>query len=133
MEPTANRTRTVQDLFFEARGVEDGRQPRISRRELVELANVLPGAPSGLTERHLEALEKSTRPPTGLHLRYFAAAAAIPIFDLLAAPPICYLPEVAGTPQGRQAYFVDLCGRLGLPITSQVDYRFVVEVREDGR
>lgn len=123
--------RTVQDFFFRARGVEDGRRPAISRRQLVEVASRLEGAPDDLTERHLEALEKGTRPPVGVHLRYFAAAADIPLLDLLAVPPISYLPEVVGQGLGRQDYFKDFCARQGLPITSQVDYRFVVEVRED--
>lgn len=133
MDPTDKKPPTVQEIFFRARGVEDGRQPRISRRRLVEVANQLPGSPDGLTERHLEALEKSTRPPTGIHLRYFAAAAGISILDLLSAAPIGYLPEVIGGSRERQAYFIDFCRRQGFLITSQVDHRFVVEVREDDR
>lgn len=121
--------KTVQDLFFEARGVEAGRQPRISRRQLVEMASQLPGAPDDLTERHLESLEKGTRPPPGPHLLYFAAAAGISILDLLAASPICYWPEVGGE-NGRQAAFLDLCRRWNLEVTSQIGHRFVVEVPE---
>lgn len=121
--------KTVQQLLFEARGVRDGRRPLISRKALVERANLLPGAPDGLSEGHLEALEKGTGRSPGIHVRYFAAAAGIPLVEMLAAPPLSIWPDVAGD-DDRRAAFVDLCDRWGLKITSQIGDRFVVEVPE---
>lgn len=115
--------RTIKDLFYEARGFRPGRSPDISRRQLVEIASQLPGAPDDFTESQLDKLESAKTPPWGEPLRYFAAAAKLSFFDVLAASPIHYWRPLGSDKE----ILLDLCRILGCAVT-EVSGRLVIEM-----
>lgn len=116
---------SLKKLFYDARGAVPGKRPGVTRGKLAELAAALPGAPD-LDDLALLKVETSVNPPAdGRALRYFAAAAGIHVIDIYKA--LEYWPPV-GWDEDPIAGFKALCEALGLPITSQIGNRFVVEV-----
>jgi len=96
----------------------------MSRRELVEIASQLPGAPDDLTESRLDKLEGARIPPSGETLKYFVAAAKLSFFEVIFAPPIDYRPLGSD-----KSILLDLCKILGCPV-SEVAGRLVIDLQE---